>query len=217
MKTIYAVIVTGVSAMAIVGGGVGTASAAGAFNHTTTIVERVAAPPAPLKVKPSPTASARTSPPKASVSDASPSEAIPQSATPSQAPSPSASPPQTLPPVLVVGEDYTGMRPTMVDPSGDGNGAVTGITWSQWDSAEAVGYGYQRHNDCEPDCAEGTMTYSPVEIVLGGVTGNSSADGGRYTTIAVTGTDGSEDMAWGAGPMPVAMLQSAAGGEQGNY
>lgn len=61
------------------------------------------------------------------------------------------------------------------------------------------------------------MTYSPVEVVLGGVTGSSSVDGGQYTTISVTDTDGSEDPAWGVALQPVSFLQTADGGEQGNY
>lgn len=204
MKTIHAVIITGACTVAIAGGGIGTASAAGVFDHTTTIVERVATASAPVRAKPSPRPST------------SPSVATAKPTATAQAPA-SPSPSQALPPIIVAAEGYSGMRPTMVDSSADGNGAVTGITWSEWNSSEAVGYGNQRHNDCDPDCGQGTITYSPVEIVLGGVTGSSPMDGGQYTTISVTDTDGSEDPAWGAGPQPVSAIQNADGGEQGNY
>jgi hypothetical protein len=40
------------------------------------------------------------------------------------------------------------------------------ITWSSWNSDEAIGAGTSFANDCEPSCAEGTDVISAVEIKL---------------------------------------------------
>jgi hypothetical protein len=48
----------------------------------------------------------------------------------------------------------------------DGNMYVDQITWSEWDKDGARGTGTYNVNDCEPDCADGTMLSGPVNITL---------------------------------------------------
>jgi hypothetical protein len=48
----------------------------------------------------------------------------------------------------------------------DGNMYVDEITWSQWSADGARGTGTYNVNDCEPDCADGTMLRGPVTITL---------------------------------------------------
>jgi len=48
----------------------------------------------------------------------------------------------------------------------DGNMYVNQIIWSEWDKDGARGTGTYNVNDCEPDCADGTMLSGPVKITL---------------------------------------------------
>ena len=48
----------------------------------------------------------------------------------------------------------------------DGNMYVNQIIWSEWDKDGARGTGTYNVNDCEPDCADGTMLSGPVNITL---------------------------------------------------
>jgi len=48
----------------------------------------------------------------------------------------------------------------------DGNMYVDQITWSEWEKDGARGTGTYNVNDCEPDCADGTMLSGPVNITL---------------------------------------------------
>jgi hypothetical protein len=58
---------------------------------------------------------------------------------------------------------------------GDGNGGLSGMTWSSWTSGGATGTGEYYENNCEPDCASGTFQDTPVTIALSGpVTGDPS-------------------------------------------
>lgn len=49
---------------------------------------------------------------------------------------------------------------------GDGNGGLSGMTWSTWTTGQATGTGQYYENDCQPDCASGTFVYTPVTVVL---------------------------------------------------
>jgi hypothetical protein len=48
----------------------------------------------------------------------------------------------------------------------DGNMYLDQITWSQWSADGALGGGTYNVNDCDPDCADGTMLRGPVDITL---------------------------------------------------
>ncbi|HUB43263.1 MAG TPA: hypothetical protein VMA72_30790 [Streptosporangiaceae bacterium] len=50
--------------------------------------------------------------------------------------------------------------------SGDGTLYATGLTWSGWGAATATGHGTAEANNCQPDCAKGTLSAHPVTIVL---------------------------------------------------
>ncbi len=48
----------------------------------------------------------------------------------------------------------------------DGNMYVDQISWSKWNTTGARGTGTYNVNDCDPDCADGTMLRGPVDITL---------------------------------------------------
>jgi hypothetical protein len=48
----------------------------------------------------------------------------------------------------------------------DGNMYVDQILWSEWNQTGARGTGTYNVNDCDPDCADGTMLRGPVDITL---------------------------------------------------
>ena len=48
----------------------------------------------------------------------------------------------------------------------DGGMYVDRIDWSRWDESRAEGEGFYNVNDCDPNCAEGTMHEMPVRIWL---------------------------------------------------
>jgi len=48
----------------------------------------------------------------------------------------------------------------------DGNAGIRDITWTNWDTSQAVGYGTAYANTCTPDCAEGTFQTTPVTVTL---------------------------------------------------
>ena len=47
---------------------------------------------------------------------------------------------------------------------------VRNIVWDQWDKGHGVGRGIYSVNDCDPDCADGTLHETPVTVELGDVT-----------------------------------------------
>lgn len=70
---------------------------------------------------------------------------------------------------------------------GDGGSGISGITWSEWNIEEAVGYGTAYQNSCSPNCANGSMITSPVTVVLNGYTlGNPDI----YEAMTVSGATG---------------------------
>ena len=68
-------------------------------------------------------------------------------------------------------------------------------------------------DNCQPDCADGTVTWVTVNISLGGVVGATATDGGHYTT-AYMSSDGSTPPCSGS---VSGLFEDAEGGTQGNY
>jgi hypothetical protein len=73
-------------------------------------------------------------------------------------------------PVLLIECNGNGVTepPSYVLACGDGNGGLSGMTWSSWTSSGATGTGEYYENTCDPDCASGTFDDTPVTVVLSG-------------------------------------------------
>jgi hypothetical protein len=65
-------------------------------------------------------------------------------------------------PKLIAGS-YSGIRPRIVDFSGDAGNIVTGLKWS-WTGTSATGHGTSDIQGCVPNCAAGSET--PVATVI---------------------------------------------------
>ena len=50
----------------------------------------------------------------------------------------------------------------------DANSGWSGVKWSSWTAANAIGHGTFYQNDCTPNCAQGHFHTSPVTIVVVG-------------------------------------------------
>jgi len=48
--------------------------------------------------------------------------------------------------------------------SGDGTTGLWNMTWASWTGTEAVGHGTEKIDDCNPDCASGTL--HPVAVTV---------------------------------------------------
>jgi hypothetical protein len=70
----------------------------------------------------------------------------------------------------------------------DGNMYVDQITWSKWGNTGARGTGTYNVNDCEPDCADGTLLRGPVDITLS----NPTEYKGKFylRTLVIRSADG---------------------------
>jgi hypothetical protein len=96
-------------------------------------------------------------------------------------------------PVALVAGAYDGIRPSVIQFSGDGGDVVTGIHWSSWGTRSATGRGTVGWDNCTPNCAEGTTRYLPATITLsapdaaGQWTVITEADNGRTTTFSLSG------------------------------
>lgn len=55
----------------------------------------------------------------------------------------------------------------------DGGMRLEELMWAVWDKNGAVGYGTYLENDCQPNCAEGTFSQTPVYVTLGEITESS--------------------------------------------
>lgn len=86
-------------------------------------------------------------------------------------------------PMVTIG-GWTGRDPAIIYFSGDAGDIATGITWSVWDSTEAVGHGTRNELGCVPDCAQGTATPYPVTITL------SHPRNGTFRSILEQTSDG---------------------------
>jgi hypothetical protein len=50
--------------------------------------------------------------------------------------------------------------------SGDGTTALWNMTWTGWDSTQADGTGTEKLDDCNPNCAAGTLHAVAVRVAL---------------------------------------------------
>lgn len=50
--------------------------------------------------------------------------------------------------------------------SGDGTTALFNMTWTTWNATEAVGAGTEKIDDCNPNCAAGTLHAVAVRVTL---------------------------------------------------
>lgn len=66
----------------------------------------------------------------------------------------------------------------------DGNGGLSGLTWSSWTAAGATGSGQDYENNCIPNCAGGTFQYTPVTVTLSGPVNDTPA---YYADMSITG------------------------------
>ena len=103
---------------------------------------------------------------------------IAQGTSPTSAPSP---PPATqptspaadftvcfTPTVTCNGEMKT--KPTSIVNSGDGSVFVAGISWTNWGLAIATGSGTLKVDNCNPNCAQGTLTGYRATITVSDLT-----------------------------------------------
>jgi hypothetical protein len=72
---------------------------------------------------------------------------------------------------------YSGIRPSTLDFSGDAGNIVTGITWSSWSAAGAVGQGTSNIQGCVPNCAQGSETPVATSVTL------SAPQSGHFTQV----------------------------------
>jgi hypothetical protein len=69
--------------------------------------------------------------------------------------------------------------------SGDGTTALWDMTWTSWTGSTAVGHGTEKIDDCNPDCAQGTLHAVPVTVTFSKpVTAGCGASARRYWTQA---------------------------------
>lgn len=50
--------------------------------------------------------------------------------------------------------------------SGDSTAFLSGMTWQSWTASEAIGTGMYKLDDCQPDCAQGTVHAVPVVVTF---------------------------------------------------
>lgn len=148
------VLAVGGAALAGCGGGSsGRRSAASASSPTTATT----ATTAPATTAPATTVPATT---------------VPPATAPLTSPSSSSS--SGSGPVLIVqafggSVGYDGQKPSVIDFSSDSTNIVTHLTWSTWGPSTAIGNGQLGLNNCQPNCAQGTVTQVPVTIDLSAV------------------------------------------------
>jgi hypothetical protein len=86
-------------------------------------------------------------------------------------------------------------EPGVIDLSGDGSTAVTGITWQSWGDQQAAATGTYEHDDCVPNCAAGTYSKVPAAITLSDPVPDANAPTGRVWG-AMTITYGGQVTTW---------------------
>jgi hypothetical protein len=85
--------------------------------------------------------------------------------------------------------EYPAQKPEAITfTCADGNMYVDEINWSEWSTDTARGTGTYNVNDCEPDCADGTMLRGPVDITLS----NPTEYKGKFylRTLVILSADG---------------------------
>jgi hypothetical protein len=70
--------------------------------------------------------------------------------------------------------------------------AVDKIAWNSWTVDGATGHGVEFQDNCVPNCAEGSATYSPVTITLSGAIPPDF----RYTSAMVTNQNTGKSDTW---------------------
>jgi hypothetical protein len=75
---------------------------------------------------------------------------------------------QPEPVIFDVGDvnSYDGIEPSMIAFSADGGNVVTNISWTTWNAETAIGHGRVNHNNCIPNCAQGTVTPGTATLTL---------------------------------------------------
>jgi ribosomal protein L24E len=86
-------------------------------------------------------------------------------------------PEPNLPIVTLWNSSWAGIEPNVVQISGDAGNIVGNMTWTSWNSESAAGYGTWGYDDCNPDCASGTVTDYPATITF------SEPSFGRFTEL----------------------------------
>jgi hypothetical protein len=61
-------------------------------------------------------------------------------------------------------------EPSEIILSGDGTAFVTGLTWTGWGLASATGQGTLKLDNCNPNCAQGSLTSYGATIVVSKLT-----------------------------------------------
>lgn len=114
----------------------------------------------------------------ASPSASGPAQAAPSSAAPAAgtgaASTATTSPATAASPTVYLAEGGSTTGPLLHAPacpsgcvlSGDGTVALWNMTWSSWNTAQAVGTGTEKLDDCTPNCAAGKLHAVPVKVVL---------------------------------------------------
>ena len=146
------------------GGSTAHRSAAGpATTATTAPVSTVAPSTVPASSVPATTAPAPTTAPSATTV------------------APTSTPVATGPLLVVPGSGgapgYQGREPSTIDFSGDSTNIVTHLTWASWGPSTATGRGRIGLNNCQPNCAQGTVTQVDAVIDLG------APVGGHFTSM----------------------------------
>lgn len=154
--------------------GTGAVSPAGAASGTVTVSA------APVALSSAPASPAPASSPVAGAGSAAPSTA--------------ASPPSPAPAATVYFAESGEANGTVVyrpacragcQLSGDGTTALWDMSWTSWTGSAAVGQGTEKIDDCNPDCAQGTLHAVPVTVTFTKpVTAGCGASARRYWTQA---------------------------------
>lgn len=74
-------------------------------------------------------------------------------------------------------------EPSQIILSGDGTAFVTGLLWTGWGSNGASGSGTLKLDNCDPNCAQGSLTGYQATVVLSDLTGY--VGGAAYATMMV--------------------------------
>jgi hypothetical protein len=149
------------SSSSATGGGTATASAAASSAPASSAAASSAAPAASVS------APASASPAQPATTPASPATATATPVAAGGGTSPAA--PEVF---LAEGGDVRGtsvFRPACRSGcglSGDGTTALWNMTWTAWTSTQASGAGTEKIDDCNPNCAAGTLHAVTVRVTL---------------------------------------------------
>lgn len=95
-------------------------------------------------------------------------------------------------------------RPRRMWLSGNGSFLLTRMRWRGWGSAVAIGRGTARVNDCEPDCASGTLHPYRVRVVFTAVRhlcGHRLYTHARHTYLGAKPPGSPSRVSWGGPPV----------------